>query len=339
MRKNTMKNALRTLGVIAISALAVPAFALNILLTNDDGYFEQIDDPANAGEEINGTNLAPGLEAMKQALVARGHTVTIVAPLNPQSGKGGGQSTDFGASIDVVQQTPGGWTVDSLPSDCIRAAFGLGNNPEGGIVTRANTDLVISGINSGQNLSITGTQASGTINAALAALHHDVPAIAISAGRFSPESKTFDAMPAAADYIARMVDRLDFYRYGGHLIPQGTMLNVNWPVFYEDGRLQPRSIAKFANLASASNFEFQWGGDPTGGSMTVGLDFGQINPPATADPVPNNDTDWFRDDYVTISTLDGDMTVRNKSRFDSNIIQWFLTGLPICDGACFPPAT
>ena len=38
-----MKNALRTLGVIAMSVLAAPAFALNILLTNDDGYFEQIE--------------------------------------------------------------------------------------------------------------------------------------------------------------------------------------------------------------------------------------------------------------------------------------------------------
>ena len=33
--------------------------------------------------------------------------------------------------------------------------------PEGGIVTRANTDLVISGINSGQNLAITGPAGSG----------------------------------------------------------------------------------------------------------------------------------------------------------------------------------
>lgn len=333
-----MKNALRTLGVIAMSILALPALSLNILLTNDDGYFEQIDDPANPGQEINGTNLSPGLDAMKQALEARGHTVTIVAPLNPQSGRGGGQSTDFGASIAVVEQAPGGWTVDSLPSDCIRAAFGLGNNPEGGIVTRANTDLVISGINSGQNLSITGTQASGTINAALAALHHDVPAIAISAGRFSPESITFDAMPAAADYVARVVDRLDAFRYGGHLVPLGTMLNINWPVFYEDGRTQPRDTAKFTDLASAGNFEFQWGGDPASGSMTVGLDFGQINPPATPDPVPNNDTDAFRDDYVTITTLDGNMAVQNKSVFDAVVMFYTLVGVPICDGACLPPA-
>lgn len=331
-----MNKVLKTLGVAALGALAAPAFALNIVLTNDDGYFEQVDD--GAGGEMNGTNVAPGLKAMKDALEARGHTVTIVAPLNPQSGKGGGFSTEFGAAIAVVEQAPGEWSVDSLPSDCIRAAFGLGNTPEGGIVTRANTDLVISGINSGQNLAVTGTQASGTINAALAALHHGVPAIAISAGRFTPEQKTFDAMPAAADYIARMVDRLDTYRYGGEMIPPGTILNVNWPVFYEDGRTQPRDIAKFARLASASNFEFQWGGDPTTGTMNIGLDFGQISPPAVPDPVPNNDTDWFRDDYVTISTLDGDMTVRNKSKFDADLMQWILTGLPICDGACVPLA-
>lgn len=43
---------------------------LNILLVNDDGY------------------QADGIRVMFDALVAAGHTVTLVAPKDPQSGQG-----------------------------------------------------------------------------------------------------------------------------------------------------------------------------------------------------------------------------------------------------------
>lgn len=292
----------KIVATLLLAALVTPAQALNILLTNDDGWD------------------SPGIQIMRSALIDAGHTVTLVAPLNEQSGKGGGLSTDFGASIAVVQQSPGVWNVDSTPSDCIRAAVG-------GIINPEDIDMVISGINSGQNLGITGTQQSGTINAALGAMHHGMPAIAVSAERFANEQATIDAMPNTADFIVRLLARLDQYKTGGELLAPGYILNVNYPVLLDEGRTSPIAT-RVVNLASKSNIEFVWSGDPaTTGTMSVGIDFGQITPPAIPDPVINNDTDMLRDDYVTVSVLNGDMTVKNQSSFASAITAWILYGL------------
>lgn len=317
-----MRNSLKICVALLLGVMVFPAYALNILVTNDDGFFEQVDD--GNGGEMNGPNMAPGLAALKTAFEAAGHTVTVVAPFGPQSGMGGAMSTSFGATIAVVEQEPGGWTVDSSPSDCIRAALG-------GIVDAESIDLVVSGINSGQNLGMTGTQASGTINAALAALHAGLPAIAISAERFASESITFAQMPAAADFVTRMIDRLNTYPFGGDIIPVGTMLNVNWPVYYEDGRTEPIA-ARVVNLATRSSIEFVWSGTPaTTGTMQVGIDL-TVFPPQDPNPVPDNDLDNLRDDYVTISVLNGDMTVKNASQYESALMTYILWGLEPVEG-------
>ena len=67
------------LGWIAAAALALaPASgtALDILVTNDDGI------------------ASPGLQTLAAALSAAGHDVTVVAPADEQSGKGGSINTD-----------------------------------------------------------------------------------------------------------------------------------------------------------------------------------------------------------------------------------------------------
>ncbi|ARN73233.1 5'/3'-nucleotidase SurE [Oceanicoccus sagamiensis] len=204
-----MRCSLKIGAALLLGAMILPAYGLNILVTNDDGFFEQISD--GNGGKINGSTMAPGLVALKNAFEGAGHTVTVVAPLNPQSSMGGARISSFGKTVAVVEQMPGGWTVDSTPSDSIRAALG-------GIVAPESIDLVVSGINLGQNLGIVGTQASGTINAALAALHAGLPAMAVSVERFGSSSTAFAQMPLAADFVARMVDeRLNPYRLGGAL--------------------------------------------------------------------------------------------------------------------------
>ncbi|HEX7135489.1 MAG TPA: 5'/3'-nucleotidase SurE [Iamia sp.] len=127
---------------------------LSILVTNDDGYS------------------AAGIDAVVEALVAEGHEVAVVAPLEQQSGTGG--TFTEGAVESQEEQTASGHdaiAVAGFPSDSVRVALDeLEMTP----------DLVVSGINEGQNVG-TLVDVSGTIGAARAAVARGIPALAMSA--------------------------------------------------------------------------------------------------------------------------------------------------------------
>ncbi|HEU5153026.1 MAG TPA: 5'/3'-nucleotidase SurE [Iamia sp.] len=127
---------------------------LSILVTNDDGYS------------------AEGIDAVVEALVGAGHEVEVVAPLEQQSGTGG--TFTEGAVESQEEETASGHpalAVAGYPSDSVRVALDeLEMTP----------DLVVSGINEGQNVGPL-VDISGTIGAARAAVARGVPALALSA--------------------------------------------------------------------------------------------------------------------------------------------------------------
>jgi 5'-nucleotidase len=132
------------------------AAPLSIVVTNDDGFG------------------AAGIDALVTALSAvDGVEVTVVAPATQQSGSGG--QTTAGALTTSDQTLASGHAaiaVAGLPADTIRVAFDdMGLQP----------DLVISGINEGQNLG-PAVDLSGTVGAARAAVRAGVPALAVSSG-------------------------------------------------------------------------------------------------------------------------------------------------------------
>ncbi|HMJ75506.1 MAG TPA: 5'/3'-nucleotidase SurE [Iamia sp.] len=128
--------------------------SLHVLVTNDDGY------------------AAAGIDTVVEALVAAGHEVQVVAPLEQQSGTGG--TFTEGAVETQDEQTASGHealAVDGFPSDTVRVAIDeLEMTP----------DLVVSGINEGQNVGGL-VDVSGTVGAARAAVARGVPALALSA--------------------------------------------------------------------------------------------------------------------------------------------------------------
>jgi 5'-nucleotidase len=133
-----------------------PAEPLEILVTNDDGVG------------------AEGIDVLVTALTAiDGVEVTVVAPATQQSGTGG--NVTEGPLTTNEATTASGYearAVEGFPSDTIRVAFDeLGLTP----------DLVVSGINEGQNLGPV-VDASGTVGAARAAVRKGVPALAVSQG-------------------------------------------------------------------------------------------------------------------------------------------------------------
>ncbi|WP_418179992.1 5'/3'-nucleotidase SurE [Aliarcobacter lanthieri] len=124
-----------------------------ILLTNDDGYH------------------AVGLKALIEALspIAR---VTVVAPAKNKSACGHSLTLDRPLRMICVQDDF--YKIDdATPTDCIYIS--LGNLFKDGY----KPDLVISGINIGANMGEDITY-SGTASAAMEAVLHGIPAIAIS---------------------------------------------------------------------------------------------------------------------------------------------------------------
>jgi 5'-nucleotidase len=171
--------------------------ALQVLVTNDDGVG------------------AAGIDALVTALTAvEGVEVTVVAPTTQQSGTGG-NATD-GPLTSTPATTAGGYeatAVEGFPADTIRVAFDdMGLTP----------DLVISGINEGQNLGPV-VDASGTVGAARAGLRRGVPALAVSQGLGVALDYT-----AAADLVITWLDENRAAIVAGEL-PVDVLANLNVP--------------------------------------------------------------------------------------------------------------
>lgn len=131
---------------------------LRILVTNDDGF-----DAAGIDAVVQGLLTLPDIE------------VVVVAPAANQSGTGG-QTTDGPLTVTAVTTASGydATSVAGFPADSIVWAI-----DQGGVDERP--DLVISGINSGQNIGPL-TELSGTVGAARAAGSRGIPALAASQG-------------------------------------------------------------------------------------------------------------------------------------------------------------
>lgn len=150
---------------------------LHILVTNDDGFD------------------APGIDIVAAALTKLPHVkVTVVAPATNKSGTG--SSTTPGTLTASPRKTASGipaTAVDGFPADTVRYALDtLALTP----------DLVVSGINAGQNLGPI-TNISGTVGAAKAAAVRGIPAIAASQGEIATARTSYGI---GAKFVAIWVD-------------------------------------------------------------------------------------------------------------------------------------
>jgi len=141
---------------------------IRILVSNDDGVG------------------ADGIDVMVEALRGEPNvTVVVSAPAANQSGTGG--KTTPGGVEATTTTTKSGYEATSVagfPADSVNWAL---DHPTGGA-----PDLVISGINNGQNIG-TAVDLSGTIGAARAAALRGIPAVAVSAGlATAPATPDFD---------------------------------------------------------------------------------------------------------------------------------------------------
>lgn len=169
---------------------------MKILIVNDDGFDSD------------------RMQALVRALAARGHRITVCAPVVQQSGKSHSFTihTPIMAYPKQLEGADEAWAVDGTPVDCTRL---------GVLEFCREPDLVISGINNGLNRG-TDIWPSGTVGAAREAALMRIPAMALSGDYAIPE----ETLRFFCDWSATLAE---YYVRHFSETPEGSVLNVNIP--------------------------------------------------------------------------------------------------------------
>lgn len=221
---------------VALASTSISASALNIALTNDDGWD------------------APGIQTLKAALVEAGHTVTLAGSSENQSGSSAAiDLSSFNLRITKEADKDGETGANEYS---VALASGAGAEPATAGQVAINiaqqngepVDLLITGTNAGNNTG-SMTNLSGTVGAVLHAISYangvSVPAIAFSTDevvpeRFCPEGEedrcayaNYRHFKKAAAWLVEFVETLEskpgWLGYEDGLLPEGVALNVNYP--------------------------------------------------------------------------------------------------------------
>ena len=175
---------------------------MRILLVNDDGFY------------------ADGLLALARVLADK-HEVIISAPAEEQSAKSHALSLFKKIKIErvalPVKNIIEAWKIYGTPVDCVKIYLE-------GISPFKKPDLVVSGINSGENLG-TDVIYSGTLGGAREGFLHGIPSIALSLNIDSVMSYS----ETAEIFLNILPELLSF----GNGTP---FLNVNFPQQLRDNR-------------------------------------------------------------------------------------------------------
>lgn len=253
---------------------------LHILLTNDDGFDSD------------------GIARMRDALLAAGHSVTVVAPLAQQSGRGTALDTDrIFQEIAITEFRPGDFSVDGTPVTTTLAALDF-------LLEKA-PDLVVSGINEGQNVGEVALS-SGTVSAAVTAILRDVPAIAVSAGRDfagGTEAELLATYDQAASLVAALVADLSARPAQGlPILPERTGLNVNVPAAWNGSDLA------FTAVTGRDGLSFVFVPVSDSDNVLYTIDF------AAPSGGPDSEGQRFAAGFATVSAIDADLSASEATR-------------------------
>ena len=161
---------------------------MKILISNDDGY------------------LAPGIAALAEALAPIADII-VVAPDRNRSGSSNALTLD--RPLSAHRAVNGFYFVNGTPTDCVHIALTA--------IMQDKPDLIVSGINQGQNMG-DDTLYSGTVAAATEGYLFGIPAMA-----FSQVEKGWKHLDAAAKMAREMIQR------GFPGLQKPYLLNVNIP--------------------------------------------------------------------------------------------------------------
>lgn len=169
---------------------------MRILLTNDDGFE------------------APGLRLLERAAAALSHDVWTVAPEQEQSGAS--RALTLSMPVRVRERGEHRFSVAGTPTDCVRIAVL-------DLMAETPPDLVLSGINRGQNvgedLGLSGTVAAAVQGAALG-VRSMALSQAIGSFEYGYQEDWSSSTSFAPDLITQLLNEP---------IPTTSVMNINFP--------------------------------------------------------------------------------------------------------------
>lgn len=166
---------------------------MRILCTNDDGVH------------------ARGLESLVTIARALSDDVWVVAPHEEQSGAA--RALTLANPIRLREYDPRRFSVSGTPSDAVMMAVHQ-------IVADKRPDLVLSGVNNGQNLAEDVT-VSGTIAGAFQGMSMGIPSLALSLARLSRERARWATPERHAPAIIKTLLQAGW--------PRDVVININFP--------------------------------------------------------------------------------------------------------------
>jgi 5'-nucleotidase len=237
---------------------------MRILLTNDDGVH------------------APGLELLEAIAARLSDDVWVCAPALENSGAG--HSLTLNLPVRLQQFAERRFAVAGTPTDAVNLALRK-------LFPDRKPDLVISGINHGENLADDVTY-SGTISAAMEAALAGIPAVAMSQAMRDAGHGFSAAEEWALRVLAPLIDAP---------LAERTVINVNFPALPAEAVKGIRVVRQgFHDYARGSLLE---GVDPRGRPYDwVGLD----DIEHTLDH--GTDLEAVNDGFVSITPLQLDLT-------------------------------
>ena len=311
---------------LALGLLFLPtqSLALVVALTNDDGWS------------------SPGIQALRAALEGAGHTVTLAAPLDEQSGSSA--ALNITSDLHITRQSVNEFSVaiaggveGAEPASSSLIAIAIARDANGGV----NPDVLISGINAGANIGA-AAQISGTVGSTIVALANglngSIPAIGISTdepcdvdeppGGDLPACLAVNAAHYAevaaflVDFVAHLETKPGSLSDEPGLLPPGVGLNINYPPLpaaaIQGVKLtrQGRTLVLGGVPLNLDYRCFACGFIPVGASSPGGIGGAGFDP--TPD-VADSDSSAFTSGFIAVVPIEPDYTAGNHHKFESVI--------------------
>lgn len=190
-----------------------------IFVTNDDGIFSK------------------GIKSLVEVVSSFGDVV-IIAPDKPQSGMGHAITLNqpLRLNTDTIFNQHESYTCTGTPVDCVK--LGIYE------IMKRKPDLLVSGINHGENIS-TNVLYSGTMSAAVEGAMENIPSIGFSLCDFDADAD-FSGAQKITEEVVNLVLKNNF--------PSNICLNVNIPKIKKN-ELKGIKIARQANAFWEDRFD------------------------------------------------------------------------------------
>lgn len=256
----------------------------HILLTNDDG--------------VNSVGLWAAYDAMSPFA-----DVIVCAPAVQQSAAGRSISIfDALRMNEVVINGHPAYAVDGRPTD----ALILGIH-----ALKCKPDLVVSGVNLGENITAESVTTSGTVGAAMEAANQGVPSVAISLEMINDGDKFTDPRSHQLDFsgVKEVISRL-IPAVLAKGIPAGAdLLNVNIPA----GEIKGYKVSTLAHRLFNTSVETRI--DPRG------KPYYWICGEILSDAEKDSDAEALHAGYVTVTPLTMDNTAHSSVEMTKELLK------------------